>query len=199
MARSELHCKELFLKLHVEKELQWESAVQQFSSYSGTFSNVVKKLKYYFSQIMTYTNSAKQAILVFGFIAKFLSAFYWPFIETYNSEINPTVIRDSVAGLTRYNIILWSNWHHQSITYGEFSSIAGLGGVMTPSLMVFEYHPPTISIISILITNLLCLLPTTLNHNLPETFEEAAAIQDRVNMFIEQRRKRSSKVGGFKH
>ena len=66
---------------------------------------------------------------------------------------------------------------------------------MTPSLMVFEYHPPTISIISILITNLLCLLPTTLNHNLPETFEEAAAIQDKVNMFIEQRRKRSSKVG----
>ena len=69
---------------------------------------------------------------------------------------------------------------------------------MTPSLMVFEYHPPTISIISILITNLLCLLPTTLNHNLPETFEEAAAIQDRVNMFIEQRRKRSSKGFGFK-
>ena len=66
---------------------------------------------------------------------------------------------------------------------------------MTPSLMVFEYHPPTISIISILITNLLCLLPTTLNHNLPETFEEAAAIQDKVNMFIEQRRKRSSKAG----
>ena len=65
---------------------------------------------------------------------------------------------------------------------------------MTPSLMVFEYHPPTISIISILITNLLCLLPTTLNHNLPETFEEAAAIQDKVNMFIEQRRKRSSKA-----
>lgn len=125
------------------------------------------------SQIMTYTNSARQAILIFGFAAKFLSAFYWPFIETYNSEINPTVIRDSVAGLT--------------------SSIAGLGGVMTPSLMVFDYHPPTISIISILITNLLCLLPTTLNHNLPETFEEAAAIQDKVNMFIEQRRKRSSK------
>ena len=55
---------------------------------------------------MTYTNSAKQAILIFGFAAKFLSAFYWPFIETYNSEINPTVIRDSVAGLTRYVVMM---------------------------------------------------------------------------------------------
>ena len=58
---------------------------------------------------MTYTNSAKQAILIFGFAAKFLSAFYWPFIETYNSEINPTVIRDSVAGLTRYDVIVTSH------------------------------------------------------------------------------------------
>ena len=34
-------------------------------------------------------------------IAKFLSTFYWPFIETYNSEITPTILRDSVFGLTR--------------------------------------------------------------------------------------------------
>lgn len=38
----------------------------------------------------------------FSLIAKCLSTFYWPFIETYNSEITPTVIRDSVFGLTRY-------------------------------------------------------------------------------------------------
>ena len=47
-------------------------------------------------------NSMNMCILVLGLIAKLLSTFYWPFIETYNAEINPTVIRDSVAGLTRY-------------------------------------------------------------------------------------------------
>ncbi|CAG5094503.1 Oidioi.mRNA.OKI2018_I69.XSR.g13617.t1.cds [Oikopleura dioica] len=54
-------------------------------------------------------------VLSTGLIAKCLSTFYWPFIETYNSEITPTVIRDSVFGLT--------------------STIAGFGGFLVPFLL----------------------------------------------------------------
>jgi len=119
-------------------------------------------------------------VLITGLIAKFLSSFYWPFIETYNTELNPTIIRDSIGGLT--------------------SSIAGIGGVITPSLMLWDYHPISISIVSILVTHLLCLLPPTLNRTLPNTFEDAAAMEDRLTDFIERRRrKRSSNPTEISH
>ena len=55
-------------------------------------------------------------------IAKFLSTFYWPFIETYNSEITPTILRDSVFGLTRWrkNKIITIISHHIYDSQGPY-------------------------------------------------------------------------------
>ena len=65
--------------------------------------------------------------------------------------------------------------------------------------MSFEFHPTAISIVSILVTNLLCLMPPTLNQSLPNTVEEAAALEDRLSVFLEKRRKRSSKDTDITH
>jgi len=119
-------------------------------------------------------------ILVFGLLAKLLSTFYWPFIETYNGELNPTIIRDSVGGLT--------------------SAIGGIGGVITPALLLWQHHTLSISIVSICATSVLCLLPSTLNQTLPNTMEDALAMEDKLSDFInKRRRKRSSNPTEMSH
>ena len=65
--------------------------------------------------------------------------------------------------------------------------------------MGYESHPLVISIISILVTNLLCLMPPTLNQSLPNTVQEAAALEDKLSVFLERRRKRSSRDTDITH
>ena len=70
-------------------------------------------------------------------IAKLLSTFYWPFIETYNGELNPTIIRDSVGGLTRYisrviansSLVLMINWQIQCHRWNWWCNHASFNSV----------------------------------------------------------------------
>jgi len=105
------------------------------------------------------SQAASSLVLVCGLIAKFLSTFYWPFIETYNSEITPTILRDSVFGLT--------------------STIAGLGGFLVPILKnKYEVGEPlVISAVAVVVSQLIWLLPPSLNQPLPSSIEEAEALQ----------------------
>ena len=120
-------------------------------------------------------------------IAKFLSTFYWPFIETYNSEITPTILRDSVFGLTRWrkNKIITIISHHIYDSQGPyliiwfFSTIAGLGGFLVPILKnKYEVGEPlVISAVAVVVSQLIWLLPPSLNQPLPSSIEEAEALQ----------------------
>jgi len=102
-------------------------------------------------------------VLITGLIAKCLSTFYWPFIETYNSEITPTVIRDSVFGLT--------------------STIAGFGGFLVPFLLdrFGEMHVIAISMVSIVVSQMIWTLPPSLNKPLPNSIEEAETMTEHEN------------------
>ena len=119
-------------------------------------------------------------------IAKFLSTFYWPFIETYNSEITPTILRDSVFGLTRWrkNKILTIVSRDINDSQGPciiifFSTIAGLGGFLVPILKnKYEVGEPlVISAVAVVVSQLIWLLPPSLNQPLPSSIEEAEALQ----------------------
>lgn len=109
---------------------------------------------------------AASMVLVCGLIAKFLSTFYWPFIETYNSEITPTILRDSVFGLT--------------------STVAGLGGFIVPFLMAKYENTEQIvvSILAMMVSQLIWLLPASLNQPLPSTIEEAESLKSRKSKCI---------------
>lgn len=130
---------------------------------------------FFISQILKLNNLEKPEessptsatlILACGLIAKFLSTFYWPFIETYNSEITPTVIRDSVFGLT--------------------STIAGLGGFLVPFLMskYENTEPIAVSVLAMVVSQLIWLLPASLNQPLPSTIDEAESLQSRDDKCI---------------
>ena len=82
----------------------------------------------------------------------------------------------------------------------KLSAIGGIGGVITPALMQWQHHTLSISLVSICATSVLCLLPTTLNQTLPNTMEDAVAMEDKLSDFInKRRRKRSSNPTEMSH